>query len=53
MIVGFALTALFTFTVPETRHGVLLARKAAKMRKETGNESYFADHEVVGRRGPR
>ncbi|KAK0563021.1 hypothetical protein OC861_005020 [Tilletia horrida] len=31
--------------VPETRAGVLLARRAAKKRKDTGDDRYYAQHE--------
>jgi hypothetical protein len=31
-----------TFSIPETYHPVLLARKAAALRKSTGNEKYYS-----------
>lgn len=34
------------FTVPETYGPVLLARKAARIRKETGDDQYYAPKEV-------
>lgn len=46
--VGGILFIPYILFVPETRQGVLLARRAKKLRKETGNNDYFAAHEVVG-----
>ncbi|KAI9733025.1 MAG: hypothetical protein M1834_003570 [Cirrosporium novae-zelandiae] len=37
---------LITFTVPETYTPTILATKAAKMRKETGNERYVTEQEL-------
>lgn len=37
----------FLLLVPETRQGVLLAKRARRLRKETGNEELFAEHEIV------
>lgn len=34
-----------TFGMPETYQGVLLKRKAAKLRQETGNDKYWHPHE--------
>ncbi|KAK0564909.1 hypothetical protein OC844_001501 [Tilletia horrida] len=39
------LVVLLNLPVPETRSGVILARRAAKKRKETGDERYYAAHE--------
>lgn len=47
--VGAALMIPYLILVPETRSGVLLARRARRLRKETGNHEYFAEHEVVRR----
>ena len=45
---------MILFTLPETYVPVLLARKAQRMRKETGDERYYAPIEVrnvpIGRR---
>lgn len=38
---------IWVLTVPETRAGVLLARRAAKKRKETGDEKWWAEHEKM------
>jgi MFS family permease len=50
---GFCLVAIF-FTLPETYGPVLLAKKAQRLRKETGDERYYAPIEVrnvpIGRR---
>lgn len=50
---GFCLVAIF-FTLPETYGPVLLARKAQRIRKETGDERYYAPIEArnvpIGRR---
>ena len=46
-LVSAFLLALFMIFVPETRAGVILKRRAAKRRKETGDERYFAHHEVA------
>jgi len=50
---GLCLVAIF-FTLPETYGPVLLARKAQRIRKETGDKRYFAPIEVrnvtIGRR---
>lgn len=53
MIVGFVLTALFAVTIPETRHGVLLARKAKTLREATGNQNLYAEHETIMQRNFR
>jgi hypothetical protein len=34
-----------TFSIPETYHPVLLARKAAALRKSTGNDNYYSASE--------
>ncbi|KAK0546077.1 hypothetical protein OC845_004783 [Tilletia horrida] len=44
-IVSGGLAILYLLTVPETRAGVLLARRAAKKRKDTGDDRYYAQHE--------
>ncbi|KAI9462440.1 MFS general substrate transporter [Lactarius psammicola] len=53
MFAGLCLVGIF-FTLPETFGPVLLARKAQRIRKETGDERYYAPVEVnklpVGRR---
>jgi multidrug resistance protein len=53
MFSGFCLVAIF-FTLPETYGPVLLAKKAQRLRKETGDERYYAPIEVrnvpIGRR---
>jgi DHA1 family multidrug resistance protein-like MFS transporter len=41
------LLAIFVIWVPETRAGVILKRRAAKMRIETGEKRYHSHHEVV------
>lgn len=46
-IVTAFLLALFIAYVPETRPGVILSRRAAKVRKETGDSRYYAHHDVV------
>jgi hypothetical protein len=50
MIVGFALMIPYFLFIPETRSGVLLARRAKRLRKETGNTKLFAEHEILGHR---
>ncbi len=44
MIIGIA-WALCTFFLPETYAPVLLRRRAAKMRKETGDPSFMTEQE--------
>lgn len=41
-IVGAGLSIVFVLVVPETRHTVLLERRARKLRKETGDSRYHA-----------
>lgn len=41
---GFLLI-IWLFTVRETRSGVLLTRRARKKQKETGDDTWFAQHE--------
>lgn len=41
------LLVIWVLTVPETRAGVLLSRRAAKKRKETGDDRWFAEHERI------
>lgn len=50
MAQGFGLTAILLVMVPETRTGILLQRRAKKLRKETGDQDYFAEHETLGQR---
>jgi MFS transporter, DHA1 family, multidrug resistance protein len=45
MAVGGALAVVFLVFVPETRHGVILAAKAASLREKTGNNDFYATHE--------
>lgn len=40
---------LIIFTIPETYAPILLIKKAARLRKETGNDRYFAPLEVTRR----
>ena len=47
---GFGLTLILILVIPETRGGILLQRRARKLRKETGDQDYFAEHEVLGQR---
>lgn len=42
LIFTFTMLCLILFFVPETYHPVLLKRKAVRMRKETGDNRYFA-----------
>ncbi|KAI0307922.1 major facilitator superfamily domain-containing protein [Multifurca ochricompacta] len=53
MFAGFCL-ALVLFTLPETYKPVLLAKKARQIRKETGEDRYYAPSEInrptIGRR---
>ena len=44
IVCGFLL-AIFMIFVPETRGGVLLEREAKRLRKETGDDRWFAQHE--------
>ncbi|KAI3480670.1 hypothetical protein L1887_57147 [Cichorium endivia] len=41
------LTALFALTVPETRAGVLLSRRAKKLRKSQNEPRYYASHDKL------
>lgn len=41
---GF-LTALYVLTVPETHPGVLLSSRARRLRKKTGDDRYWSDHD--------
>lgn len=41
------LLAIFIVTVPETRGGVILARRAKKLRKQEQEPKYFAMHERI------
>lgn len=47
MIVSSVLLGLVTFTVPESYKPVLLIRKARRLRKETGDDRYYAPLEVL------
>lgn len=44
-IVSGFLVLLFVLTVPETNTGVLLSRRARRLRKSTGNDRYFSEHD--------
>lgn len=46
LIVSFAVWVLITFTVPETYTPTLLARRAKKLRKETGNDRYVTEEDL-------
>lgn len=46
MIVGFVILIPFLIFVPETRQDVLLARRARRLRKETGNQDLYATAEL-------
>lgn len=45
---GIELTMIFFF-VPETYHPVVLKKKAIKLRKETGNDQWYAPMEVMNK----
>ena len=44
------MTVIFFIIVPETRHTVLLSRRAANLRRETGDDRYYAEGELSGHR---
>ncbi|GAB5592809.1 Synaptic vesicle transporter SVOP [Umbelopsis nana] len=46
LIVSGVIYLLMVFTVPETYAPTLLSRRAAKLRKETGDESYVTEQEL-------
>lgn len=46
-IVTAFLLAIFVAFVPETRAGVILKRRAKRLRKETGEQQWHSQHEVV------
>ncbi|KAF1963485.1 major facilitator superfamily transporter [Byssothecium circinans] len=46
LIVSGAAWALISFTVPETYTPTLLARRARKMRKETGDDKYVTEEDI-------
>lgn len=46
LILSGVVWCLITFTVPETYTPKLLARRAAKMRKETGNDKYVTEEDL-------
>ncbi|KAF2268404.1 putative MFS multidrug transporter [Lojkania enalia] len=46
LILSFVAWALISFTVPETYTPVLLARRAKKMRKETGDDQYVTEEDL-------
>lgn len=46
-IMTFATVALLFFCCPEVYAPLLLARKAARLRKETGNQALFHPHETM------
>lgn len=49
-IVGAAITFAFVLLVPETRHSVLLTKRAAKIRAKTGDDRYRALGELASNR---
>lgn len=49
-IVGAAVTIVQLVLVPETRHTVILGKRAAKLRKETGDDRYHALGAISGHR---
>jgi MFS family permease len=49
-IVGAALTLLFLLVIPETRHTVLLERRAKKIRQETDDPDYYVIGAITERR---
>lgn len=46
LILSFVVWVLITFTVPETYAPTLLARRAKKMRKETGSEDFVTEQDL-------
>ncbi|SPQ18500.1 9546dfef-2f69-4169-988a-2ecb98ad9bb6 [Thermothielavioides terrestris] len=46
LIFAFVVWVLITFTVPETYAPTILARRAAKLRKQTGDSGYVAQAEL-------
>ncbi|EHK41227.1 hypothetical protein TRIATDRAFT_130396 [Trichoderma atroviride IMI 206040] len=46
LILSGAVYVLITFTVPETYAPTILARRAKKLRKETGDESYVTEQDI-------
>jgi len=46
LILGFVVWVLITFTVPETYAPTLLARRAKKLRKETGDAGHVTEQEL-------
>jgi hypothetical protein len=50
MIIGVALSVLYVVAVPETRPGPILAKRAKRLRQETGDDRYFAEQELMGHR---
>lgn len=50
MAIGGALAILYIVFVPETRPGPILAKRAARLRKQTGNDGYYAEQELMGHR---
>ncbi|XPS74614.1 Synaptic vesicle transporter SVOP [Ascochyta lentis] len=46
LILSAVVWILITFTVPETYTPTLLARRAKKMRKETGDEKYVTEQDI-------
>jgi hypothetical protein len=49
LIVGFSLLAIYIIVVPETREGPILAARARRLRRDTGNNRLFALHEKAHR----
>ncbi|KAI1391509.1 MFS general substrate transporter [Hypoxylon trugodes] len=46
LILAFIVWVLITFTVPETYAPTILARKAKKMREETGNNDFVTEEDI-------
>lgn len=46
LIVAFVVWVLITFTVPETYAPTILARRAKKLRKETGDDSHVTEQDL-------
>jgi hypothetical protein len=45
LIVGVALMIVYMIVVPETREGPILAARARRLRRDTGDKRMFALHE--------
>ena len=46
LILAFVVWVLITFTVPETYAPTILARRAKKMRQETGQPDYVTEEDI-------